>query len=275
MLARIENLKSLMRRSERKVAEYVLLQPQKVINQPISVVAAQAQVSEPTVIRFCRALGCEGYQDFKKLLRQALAGGVPYVHAEVCSTDTSADLVKRIFERASAALLQARTRLHPEAVEEAVALLQNARQIQCYGHGASGVVALDAQQKLLRMGIPVSATTDAHVHSIAASFLTSKDVVIAISHTGRSQDILESVKLALDNDAKVIALTPRHSALGKLCTVCLDSGVEEDTDTYIPMISRLTDLTIIDVLVVALALRGGESFRHAMEKSKRAIKVKH
>ncbi|HXH01860.1 MAG TPA: transcriptional regulator HexR [Candidatus Competibacteraceae bacterium] len=275
MLNRIENLKAKLRRSERKVAEWVLARPQAAIQAPIANVAAQAGVSEPTVIRFCRALGCEGFQEFKLKLAQSLAAGVPYVHQEVLDGDRGADLVAKVFDSASAAILRARDRLDPKAVDRAVELLANARSIQCYGHGASGIVAQDAQHKLFRLGVPVVAYSDPHVHSMAAALLEPGDVVIAISHSGRSKDLLHSARLALEAGAAVIAMTAAGSPLAELATVCLDSGVEEDTRTYIPMTSRLADLAIVDVLAVGVALRRGPALRERLEKSKRIITEKY
>ncbi len=275
MLSRIENSRSKLRRSELKVADWVVAHPNQCIDLSIGALAHEVGVSEPTVIRFCRAIGCEGYQIFKIMLSESLSAGVPFVHDQVSDRDDIPAIIDKVLNGVSAAILQARTKVDPVMVKKAVLILNSAHQVLCFGHGASGVVARDAQQRLLRVGIAVSAHTDSHIHALVASILGPKDAVIAISHTGMSRDVLESAELALKNGCPVIAIAPKESRLGVIATVCIDSGVHEDTDEYMPMTSRLTDLSMIDILFVALALHRGQAFRDAMEKSKHIIRGKH
>ncbi|GBU10149.1 transcriptional regulator [Gammaproteobacteria bacterium] len=275
MLSRIENSKSKFRRSELKVANWILENPNKCVKLSIGALAEAVGVSEPTIIRFCRALECEGYQLFKVLLGESLSAGVPFIHDQISELDDTRAIVDKVLNSASAAILRARHHVDLTEIDKAIDILDNAYQILCFGHGASGVVARDAQHKLLRVGIAVAAYTDPHVHSLAASLLTEKDAVIAISHTGMSRDVIQSAKLALENGCRVIAVTPKNSKLGEIASACIDSGVREDTNEYMPMISRLTDLVMIDVLIVALALHRGQTFIDAMERSKRIIRSKH
>jgi RpiR family transcriptional regulator, carbohydrate utilization regulator len=87
MLSRIETIRSSLRKSERRVADLVLANPNSAVSLPIGAVADQAGISQPTVARFCRAIGCTGFKDFKLRLAQSLASGVPYVHSDVRSED--------------------------------------------------------------------------------------------------------------------------------------------------------------------------------------------
>ncbi len=275
MLNRIQANKAELRRSERKVAELVLAQPQAAINSSIGELARRACVSEPTVIRFCRALGCTGFQDFKLKLAQSLASGVPYVHTDVQPDDSPAELAGKIFDRSIASLLQVRNRLDQAALSQAIDILAAAAKIEFYGHGASGIVALDAQHKFFRLGAPVAAYSDPHTHSMAAAMMRPGDVVVAISHTGRSGDLLVSARLALETGAQVIAVTAADSPLAELATVALCSDTSEDTDTYIPMTSRIVDLAIIDILAVGVALRRGPELVQQLQKTKRIVIEKH
>lgn len=275
MLSRINNHKAKLRKSEVKVAEWILNHPHETLSLSIAHLAKLANVSEPTVIRFCRALNCDGFQSFKQELGVTLSAGVPFVLDEVSSHDTEKAVIEKVFERSSAALLQAKAKLDHKRLGKAVAALASVHQVLCFGHGASGVVARDAQQKLLRLGIPVVAYTDPHVHSLAASVLGAKDVAIAISHTGTSKDTLQSAMIAKDSGCKVIAIAPLKSPLGEMAHICLDSGINEDTSQYMPMISRLVDLAIVDALAVALALKKGSKFIQSMERSKQVVNNKH
>lgn len=275
MLNRIQANKAGLRRSERKVAELVLAQPQAAINSSIGELARRACVSEPTVIRFCRALGCAGFQDFKLKLAQSLASGVPYVHTDVQPNDSPAELADKVFDRSIATLLQVRNRLDQEALRRAIDILAAATKIEFYGHGASGIVAMDAQHKFFRLGVPVVAYSDPHTHSMSAAIMQPGNVVVAISHTGRSMDLLVSVRLALEAGAQVIAVTAAGSPLAGLATVALCSDTSENTDTYIPMTSRIVDLVIMDILAVGVALRRGPELVQQLQKTKRILTEKH
>lgn len=257
MMTRINALRPQLRRSEQKVADLVLANPETVTGLSIASLARDAAVSEPTVIRFCRAIGCNGFQDFKLRMAASLASGMPFVASAVSTGDSAATLSGKVFDRAIACLVQARNQLNTEALDAAVELLNLAPRIEFYGHGASGLVALDMQHKFFRLGIPTIAYSDPHVHGMSAAALPANSVVVAISHTGRTTDLLRSAELAREAGAHVIAITACGSPLARMSTVALYAEVSEDTDTYSPLVSRLAYLTVCDVLAVALALRRG------------------
>ncbi len=275
MLNRIEALKHELSKAERKVAEQVLADPEAVITTAIASLAHGAGVSEPTVIRFCRALGCKGYQEFKLRLAQGLVTGVPFIHANVGPDDDARQLVTKLFDSAIATLARVRERLDPGCVQRAIDLLAEAHRIEFYGHGASGVVATDAQHKFFRLGVPTVAYSDPHVHAMSAATLEPGAVVVAISHTGRSRDIITSVRIALEGGATVVGITAAGSPLAELCTVVVAPGAGEDTRTFIPMGSRIADLAVVDTLAVGVALQRGPKLGRRLEKTKQILADKH
>ncbi|WP_018719476.1 SIS domain-containing protein [Arhodomonas aquaeolei] len=260
-----------LRRSERKVAECVLADPGAVPEAPIAALAARAGVSEPTVVRFCRALGHSGFQQFRLALARDAAGGDACMISGIERDDDIASLTAKVMDRSVATLLQARRSLDTARIEAAVALLAGASRIELYGQGASGVVAADAQHKLFRLGIPVVAYTDPHVHGMAAAIVPADAVVVAISHTGRSRDIVESVARARGNGAAVIGVTAADSPLAAQCSVVLGAEADEDTDLYTPMMSRLVHLAILDVLAAGLAVAGGDEALERLRRTKRSL----
>ncbi|WP_077927809.1 MurR/RpiR family transcriptional regulator [Wohlfahrtiimonas populi] len=274
MISHIKSHRDKLRKSEKLVADWIMSHPNDAASLSIGMLAKTVGVSEPTVIRFCRALGFDGYHVFKQELAGALNAGVPFIHSNVSESDNTKDIVNKVITQASAALLRTKESISVKAIDQAVKILMKSSNVLCIGHGASNVVALDIQQKLLRVGITVSVFSDHHVHSLAASLMKKKDVMIAVSHTGRSQDILDSVAFAKENGASIISFTSKNSPLGELSDVVLESGATEDTKEYIPMISRLADLAIVDVLLVNLALKRGSSFIEEMSRSKTIIESK-
>jgi len=261
-----------LRRSEQKIADLVLKRPHSIVNASVSEVARDADVSQPTVVRFCRAIGCAGFQDFKLRLAQDLAAGTPYVHEDVRPDDAIADLAAKVVNRSIAALARVRNQVNAEHLDEAVRLLAEAQRLEFYGFGASGVVAMDAQNKFFRLGIPCIAYTDFHVQAMSAAILGPEGAVIAISHTGRTRELLRSVDLAVEGGAPVIAITSGGTPLAERATVSLLVDVPEDTGMYTPMTSRIAHLALVDVLQVGVALRKGTALTGSLARAKKPIR---
>ncbi|HKJ51741.1 MAG TPA: SIS domain-containing protein [Gammaproteobacteria bacterium] len=263
MLREIETALAAMTRAEKKVARAVLANPYRLLRKSIGALAAEACVSEPTVIRFCRALKCKGFQDFKLQLAQDLATGAHFGAARPLPDEAAPDLIAKVIDSGIAALIKVRDTLPPEAVQQAVDLLAAAERIEFYGLGGSGIVAQDAQHKFFRLGVPVVAYSDPTVHSVSASLLKRGCVVVAISQSGTTQDLIASAEIALAAGAKVIAVTAADSPLAGIASICLPMNSLEDEDFYAPIKSRLAHLAIVDVLAVGVALARGPDFQLA------------
>ncbi len=271
LLDRIGALLDGMRPSEQAVGKFVLRHPNLVISLSFPEIAARAGVSQPTVARFCVAAGFSGYRDFKLRLAQSLANGVPFVHHDVGLQDSMADVAAKVFDRGIAALVTVRNHLDPQALERAAQLLATAKRIEFYGLGNSGIVAMDAQHKFFRLGVPAVAYSDPHVHAMSASLLGKGDVVVAISGTGRTRELIRSVEIARDAGATVIAITASGSPLAKLAHVTLFADVPEDLDVYAPMTSRMVHLVMIDALSVGVAVARGPELAKKLKRAKEVI----
>jgi RpiR family carbohydrate utilization transcriptional regulator len=271
LLDRVEALIDTLRPSEQMVGRFVLRHPNLVISLSFPDIAAKCGVSQPTVARFCVAAGFTGYRDFKLRLAQSLANGVPFVHHDVGMQDSMADVGAKVFDRGIAALVSVRNHLDPEALTRATKLLAEASRIEFYGLGTSGIVAMDAQHKFFRLGVPAVAYSDPHIHAMAASLLGKQHVVVAISGTGRTRELIRSVAIARDAGAAVIAITASGSPLAKLATVALFADVREDLDVYAPMTSRIVHLVLIDVLSVGVAIARGPALAKKLKRAKEVI----
>ncbi len=259
-------------KSERKVAEVILSSPNTVIHSSIAALAKQANISEPTVNRFCRRLDTKGYPDFKLHLAQSLANGTPYVNRHVDEGDTVDDYTAKIFESTMASLELARKSLDTSAINRSVDLLTQANKISFFGLGASAIVAHDAQNKFFRFNVPVVYFDDILMQRMSAINSCQGDVVIVISHTGRTKALVEVASLAKENDATVIGITCEGSPLAKECNIILSVNVTEDTDLYMPMSSRIAQLVLIDVLATGFTLRRGSKFRDNLKKVKDSLR---
>ncbi len=272
ILEKIANELDTFSKSERKVAEVILASPNTVIHASIAALAKQANISEPTVNRFCRRLDTKGYPDFKLHLAQSLANGTPYVNRHVDEDDTADEYTAKIFESTMASLELARKSLNTSTVNRAVDLLTQANKISFFGLGASAVVAHDAQNKFFRFNVPVVYFDDILMQRMSAINSQQGDVVIVISHTGRTKSLVEVAALAKENDATVIGITTEGTPLAKECNIVLSVDVAEDTDLYMPMSSRIAQLTLVDILATGFTLRRGSKFRDNLKKVKDSLR---
>ncbi|MDC0221366.1 SIS domain-containing protein [Gammaproteobacteria bacterium] len=270
-----DNLQSL-RKSEAKVATYVLAHANDVIKMRIVDLAAQSEVSEPTVIRFCRALGFDGFQSFKLQLAQQLGLGSVYTQFAVDDNDTVADLGNKVFDTTIGSLLTVRDELNPEVLEQAINTISNARRVEFYGFGASGSVAADAQHKFFRLQLSTAAYTDPHIQHMSAISLSTEDVVVAISQSGETQALLQSVTLAREAGAKVIGVAPQNTSLSHQCSIPIYVNMEEDLQSFTPVSSRIAHLVVIDVLATGVARHRKPLLKEhlkRLEKSQRALRT--
>jgi len=273
LLEQIRQRSNSLSKSESKVAEVILKDPQKATRLSIAALAQEATVSEPTVNRFCRSFNIKGYPDFKIQLAQSLAGGTPYVSRSVDQDDNADEYSEKIFSATMAALDNARQGVNAKAVTSAVDYLIQAKQIFFFGLGASGSVAIDAQHKFFRFNLPVIAYDDVLMQRMVAASLNTGDVVVVISYTGRTRELVEIASIARDNGAVVIAITAPDSPLADVCTVALEASDQENTDVYMPMTSRIVHLTLLDVLATGVTLRRGVDFHKHLKKIKDSLKA--
>ncbi|HCW95620.1 MAG TPA: transcriptional regulator, partial [Pseudomonas sp.] len=162
LLQHIAQSRSLLRKSELKVADHVLLDPAAVMHSSMADLAHTVGVSEPTIVRFCRAIGCLGFQDLKLKLAQSLAAGASFGQFSISEQDAIGDISQKIFDTTLHTLMDVRERLDPQALERAVAAIARAERVEFYGFGASGAVATDAQHKFFRLLLSAAAYSDPH-----------------------------------------------------------------------------------------------------------------
>lgn len=258
LIHHIRDVAESLRPAERKVADMVLGDVDFAMRASITELAQRADVSEPSVTRFCRAVGAHGLRDFKMRLAQSAAGGVPYslsAAAGVESGDEIDTLLDKVTESVVQGVTYARASLDPAVFAAAVAALGSARRVYFFGVGAgSGLVAQDAALRMLRLDIAASAFTDAHLQRLYAGLLEPGDVAFAISQSGRSVEVNESIQIAKERGATTIALTNAGSRLAWVVDIPLLLRVPPATQPHAPGVSRIAHLAVIDALAIGVAL---------------------
>ncbi len=269
LISRIKDVRGELRPAERRVADAVLDDIEFAVRASNAELADRARVSQPTVTRFSRAVGCAGVRDFKMKLGQSLIVGSMYLGRppalpdQVRSGLPYADLV---FDQARAALDLAESQLDEARLRDAVSLIASANRVIVFGvGGGSTAIAQDTQYRLFRYGIDVTAYSDVYLMRMAASALGAGDAVIAISATGRTQEVLGPVRLAQQYHAKVVAITRPESELAEAADIAVTVDVPELSNVLKPTASRYAFLAIVDLIATgcgyALGLEAQETLR--------------
>ena len=272
LLDRLGALRPQLSRAEMRVADVVLAAPESVPRKNLAALAAEADVSEPTVLRFCRSLGLDGYAHFKIELASALAGGgAAYVHRDIGFGDDIETVKKKVFDSSISAITELRRSIDDDLLQKAADRIRTARRLDLIGVGLANTIAYDAQQKFMRLDLICQSLHDAHLQTMSAATLRPGDVLIAFSYNGRIKDVLRSVGYAQECGAYVIAITRSESPLAKAADLTLAIDTPEDTFLYAPMATRLAHFVMVDLLATLVALGRGPEIIPRLEYVKESL----
>ncbi len=255
ILERMRESLATLSRTERRVAELILSRPHAVLSWSITEMSKLAETSDPSVIRLCRRLGCNGFPALKLELAQALAAAQqqPRRRTLAHGDDPVEAMMNDVLERSEEALRNARTDMQPVAVARAAETLAKARRIEIYGLGASGFLALEAQYRLSLLGLVTVAYADPLVQGSTAPLLGKNDVVFAISFSGLTQYLVETVSLAKSSGAKVVSLSPTGSPIANLADTNIALNAYRKSDNFLASPpARLAMHMVLDVLCLAI-----------------------
>lgn len=272
LMLQIKEAKAALSKSELKIAEVVLADPDRATRTSIADLALAAEVSEPSVNRFCKKFNATGYPDFKIQLAKSLASGIRYVSQNVEPGDDVRAYTHKIFDSTINTLSLVRDNLCMDLIERVVDHLVQAKRIYFFGLGASAPVAKDAEHKFFRFNLPVSFQEDVLMQRMLAAAGTTGDVFFIVSYTGRTRELVDTAKMAKESGATVIALTAPDSQLAQVCNCVIEVAVPEDTDEYMPMTSRIVHLTVLDALATGVTLRRGPDFQPYLKKIKDSLR---
>ena len=276
LLRQIENSLSDLRKSEKLVGEFVLQDPKSVITMKTAEASKAIGISEPTLIRFCKALGLSGYQEFKINLSQQLAADDYFVMYEIEEDDSIHELCEKVFDTTISEILNVRSQINQNILEESIETLANANRVEFYAFGGSAPVAMDAQHKFFRLKIPSSFITDPHIQFMSANSLNENDVVVAISQSGTTSALVNSVKILRKAGVKVIGIMPGNTPLANICNYPLTINVGENNRISKPNTSRIAYTAVIDVLTMGVAQLKPEAQDHLynIADSQRSLRIK-
>ena len=255
ILTQIRRSRAELSPAEQRVADLVLAKPRSVLSDPIHDIALAAQVSQPTVIRFCRSVGCKGLSDFKLRLASGLSMSVPITHSQVTNDDSMLELGAKVLGNTANAILQLRNELQRESIDRAIELVAGADRVELFAVGNYAAVAQDAQTKFLRLGLPCGAHTEPHLQELTAASIQPGTVAVIISSGGKLPELMALQEKIQQRGAALIAITANQSPLARKADAALVAEHNENASTHLPMVSRVLHLLLIDILIVGLEMR--------------------
>lgn len=274
ILGRIKDHLNTLSPAERKVGAVVLADVPRAVEDSIASLAGRAGVSEPSVTRFCRAVGCAGVRDFKLKLAQSLVVGDLYLKADDAPGMSDADAPPYwgpILADARGSLREVERQLSPAAVQAAAQAVAGAHQVVTFGLGGSAaILAEEAQYRLFRYGVNVACCPEAYFMRMTAATLGPQDVVLAISASGKTAELIDAVSLARGYGATTIAITATASPLAEAVEHALTVAVAETQDTLTPTSVRYAYLAVMDLLSAATGYALGPSARENLRRIKYA-----
>jgi RpiR family carbohydrate utilization transcriptional regulator len=272
-LIRLRGLYPSLKTALRKVADVILRQPEMAIYASVNEVAAVAAVSEATVMRFCRILGFKGFQDFKIALAREMVIPSPRLHEDLGGEgEDEVAIVRKVFQTNGVALQDTLEILEIEAMKEATQLLLTARQIMVVGVGGSGPAVTYIGNRFLLLGLKAYVCTDFYLMLMAASMLSRGDVVLAISNLGTTREIMETVSLAREREARIMCITNNSlSPLARICNPVLVTASREVTLPEEAVASLICQIAILDALFALIAQTRGAQSRETLDRAEKAL----
>jgi RpiR family carbohydrate utilization transcriptional regulator len=265
-------------KSQRQVADIILLDIEAATRLTTQALAAQAKVSEPTIVRFARRMGSIGFTDFKLRLSQDFATGQMFVPAESSPTAQGPAMVaSQVYEATAQALAYSFAQRDPAALGQAAAIIDAARRLFCLGVGGSSAnVAAEAANRLFRFDVAATATADPYAQTLAAALCDESDALLIFSVTGKPVSLVSSATLAHARGAAVIAVTRPDSPLAQAASLVIGLDIPDDDQRFeIPNRSRYGQFFVLDCLATLLAGRRGGQAAPKLERARQALQDLH
>ncbi|WP_221567198.1 MurR/RpiR family transcriptional regulator [Alkalihalobacillus sp. TS-13] len=255
-------------KSEQKVADIVMQQLDQVIYYSVTDLADAAEVGETTVLRFCRKIGLKGYQEFKLAIAKDLANKT----GEESGNAVQNDLFTTISSYTIDAIHETVSMNSEEAINKAIDMIDQASSVHFFGVGTSGLTALDAKNRFLRIGRRVDAVIDPHLQAMTAATLSENDLVVGITVSGSTKDTIDSLKIAKENGATTIAVTYHaRSPITKIADAVLINGGKESPLEGSSLAAKISQLFVIDLLCTGLALKHKQESLEMKEKTAQSV----
>jgi DNA-binding MurR/RpiR family transcriptional regulator len=267
LVSRIQRIEGSLSAAEQKVAAAVAADYEGTTRITIGDLATRAGVSQPSVTRFCRSVGCASFGEFKVRLATTLTVAAVYLKTDRVFDDDIGQLAQVVMLRASNSIRDCLEKLDTSVVGSAISAIAGCNRLDIYGQGGgSASVAEDAKLRFFRLGLPVCAYTDGHQQRMSAATLRPKDVALAVSNSGRSKPVVGAIEIARTYGATTIALTRPETPLAAAADLTISVVIPEVANALMPTASRYAHMAVIDTIATGVASEMGMRSREALRR---------
>lgn len=260
LLQRIVQESEEMGSAELRVARFVSANPGEVIHMSMARLSEQCEVSDPTIMRFCRRFGFQGYQDFKLHLAQSLVPSAPFAYEQIVPGDSIQNVVRKTARNSLNAIQRLLEDLNPAEVEAGAKLLHSASWVGIYASGISEITALDAEHKFQRLGMRCAALIGRKKQWLHAETSRPNEVVLIFSQSGHTKQMVDIATASRAKGARVLSITAADSPLSAVSDLLIAVLPYDRTEILTPLASRLNHHLVVNMLVTAIAMTSGSEF---------------
>lgn len=259
---------------EKRVADYILENQEVISSMTTAELARNCKTSPASIIRFSKAIGFKGFNELKYYMENQILSS--YGIEQAIGKDDDIAMIKQKFAKLNQLIIDDTMQmLDNRQLELAIDKLVNAKRILVIGEGGSGSICISTYNLFLQLGLPCAVETDAFLQVMATTHLNENDVVVAMIHSGRSKNTLDSMRQAKMNGATVICITGyQKSPMSEEADIVLHSTTRSTLSLSDVPSARISELCIIGVLQLGILARNFNKYSVNIEKSKEAYKLK-
>lgn len=272
-ILRMNNIYNELTEVDKKIADYINENKDLVSKLSVSELAEKSNVSSASIVRFSRKLGYSGFGELKiEVAKDVISKSKDYSYVEKDGDMSVNNVVSKITNKTIESITQTTELNELSKIEEAISGIVNSGTVYVFGVGGSALIAMDLQQKLLRINKPTVASIDTHTQLMVSSNLSSNDVAIAISYSGKSREVIKSIENAKDRGAKCISITKYgDNDLNKMCDINLFVPNIENNLREGAISSRIAMLTLIDIIYISIVQSDFNDAKSKFEASRMSV----
>lgn len=272
-LVLVKEMRQMLPPSEQKIADYILANPEKIVTMTVSELGEMSQTSGAAVTRLCKSLKLKGFQELKLRINGDLGRKIELTNRDIQPNEPVSTTIQKVTEHAVQTLLETAELLDNTQLELAVNAIVNAKNIHFFGVGASGIPAIDAQQKFLRIHKASTASTDLHMGATIVANSNKDDVVVGISFSGSTFEVEKILELANEKGATTISLTKfGQTPVSRIAKIHLSTSPTREANFRSGATSsRLAQLHVMDILFMSVASKQFDTTITYLDATREAI----
>jgi RpiR family murPQ operon transcriptional repressor len=263
---------------EKEIAEYILENMSEILKMTSAELAKRAGVGQSSVIKFIKKIGFNKYGDFKIQLSKELENEKIYkiketIHSQIYTDDSLEDIATKTLNEITKALEKTIGNIDYEYFETVIELIKKSKKILIIGSGMSSIVARDLEMKFIKINIEAVHYESSHMQLMRLATMDSKDLVIAISHRGETEDVIDVIKKAKKKNINVLSITSiGKNTVADLSNYNLRIISDENVFRSSAISSRMAQLILNDIIFLRLTQEDYEKAKNYIEESRELIK---